>query len=100
MVDVIIFTSRHTVQLLRLPVQPLPAPCRIRWIKVVDSIKVIKHCELPSQNKDEIVCDLVKMDACHLLFGRPWQSDLNAQNKGREDIYCLIRFLKDGTKSL
>lgn len=34
-------------------------------------------------------CDVVDMDACHLLFGRPWQFDKNAHHFGRENIYKL-----------
>ena len=35
------------------------------------------------------------MDACHLLLGRPWQSDLDANHKGRDNIFV---FFKNGQK--
>ncbi|XP_031275895.1 uncharacterized protein LOC116134354 [Pistacia vera] len=35
------------------------------------------------------------MDACNLLFGRPWQFDVAAQHDGRETTYKLE---KDGVK--
>ena len=33
--------------------------------------------------------DVVDMDACHILFGRPWQYDLNAKHLGRKNMYQL-----------
>ena len=45
--------------------------------------------------KDEVYCDIVDMDACHLLFGRPWQFDVNAQHMGRDNVY---RLEKEGVK--
>ena len=32
---------------------------------------------------------MVDMDACHLLFGRPWKFDLDAHHSGRENVYWL-----------
>ena len=40
-------------------------------------------------------CDVVNIDACQLLFGRPWQYDLNAQDMGKENVY---RLEKNGVK--
>ena len=34
-------------------------------------------------------CDVVDMDACQSLFGRPWQYDLDAQHVGKKNVYCL-----------
>ena len=28
--------------------------------------------------KDKVLCDIVEMDACHLLLGRPWKYDIDA----------------------
>ena len=35
------------------------------------------------------------IDACHLLFGRPWQFDSDAQHLGIENVYKLE---KDGVR--
>ena len=45
--------------------------------------------------QDEVYCDVVDMDACQLLFGRPWQSDLDAQHAGKKNVYYLE---KNGVK--
>lgn len=38
---------------------------------------------------NKVYCDLVDMDACHLLFGRSWQFDKDAHYFGRKNIYKL-----------
>ncbi|GJU05780.1 hypothetical protein Tco_1122210 [Tanacetum coccineum] len=42
-----------------------------------------------------VLFDIVDMDACHVLLGRPWQSDLNVVHIGKENTYT---FSKDGHK--
>jgi hypothetical protein len=39
---------------------------------------------------DKVDCDVVPMNACHLLLGRPWQFDLNATHEGRSNHYSFI----------
>ena len=38
---------------------------------------------------DEILCDVVPMDACHVLLGRPWQYDRDVVHRGRVNEYEL-----------
>ena len=45
--------------------------------------------------KDEIWCDVVEMDVCHLLLGRPWQYDRAVQHDGRTNSYS---FMFEGVK--
>ena len=42
---------------------------------------------------DEILCDIIPMDICHLLLGRPWQFDRHAVHDGHANTYSLT---KDG----
>ncbi|XP_074283873.1 uncharacterized protein LOC141608415 [Silene latifolia] len=39
---------------------------------------------------DNILCDVVPMDACHILLGRPWQFDRNVIHHGRSNEYELV----------
>nr|AAP44593.1 putative gag-pol polyprotein [Oryza sativa Japonica Group] len=39
---------------------------------------------------DKVDCDVVPMNACHLLLGRPWQFDLHATHEGRTNHYSFI----------
>ncbi|KAI5672357.1 hypothetical protein M9H77_12721 [Catharanthus roseus] len=43
--------------------------------------------------KDEILCDMVPMQSCHLLLGRPWQFDRKSLHNGENNTYS---FVKDG----
>ena len=38
---------------------------------------------------DMVICDVIPMDACHLLLGRPWQYDHNATHEGRTNTYSF-----------
>ena len=38
---------------------------------------------------DEVICDVVPMDVCQLLLGRPWQYDRNAIHEGRSNTYVF-----------
>jgi hypothetical protein len=42
---------------------------------------------------DEVLCDIIRMDACHMLLGRPWQFDRRAMHDGHANTYSLM---KDG----
>ena len=35
-------------------------------------------------------CDVVPVNACHLLLGRPWQFDLNATHEDRSNKYLFV----------
>jgi hypothetical protein len=39
--------------------------------------------------KDEVLCDIIPMDVCHVLLGRPWQYDKKAIHDGRRNTCSL-----------
>lgn len=39
--------------------------------------------------QDEILCDVVDMDACHVLLGRPWNYDVGATYEGRDNTFMF-----------
>ena len=39
--------------------------------------------------RDSIVCDVVEMSTSHFLLGRPWQYDVDATHRGKENIYVF-----------
>ena len=39
--------------------------------------------------RDEILCDVIPMDVCHVLLGIPWQFDRNVIHDGRKNAYTL-----------
>jgi len=38
----------------------------------------------------EVDCDIVPMQACHLLLGHPWQFDVDSVHFGRSNKYTFI----------
>ena len=41
--------------------------------------------------QDEVRCDIIEMDACHFLLGRPWQFVMEAVHEGKRDVYSFER---------
>ena len=39
--------------------------------------------------EDVVICDVLPMDACHVLLGRPWQFDRRSTHEGRSNVYSL-----------
>jgi hypothetical protein len=53
---------------------------------------VIKQCKVEfniGSYKDEVLCDVIPMDVCHVLLGRPWKYDINVIHDGRKNTYTL-----------
>lgn len=50
---------------------------------------VTEICSIPlsigNYYKDQIVCDIIDMDVCHILLGGPWQYDNQTFHKGRDN---------------
>lgn len=36
--------------------------------------------------KEEVLCDVLDMDVCHILLGRPWQFDNDVTYRGRDNV--------------
>jgi hypothetical protein len=39
--------------------------------------------------RDEILCDVIPMDVCHILSGRSWHFDRKVIHDGRKNTYIL-----------
>ena len=70
--------STRLVSKLELETKPHPRPYKLQWLSesvemLVD--KQVEVCFSIGQYEDVVVCDVVQMEASHLLLGRPWQFD-------------------------
>eukprot|EP00253_Pinus_taeda_P008602 PITA_08602 len=75
-----------------------PTPYKVSWLQKGHQLLVDEQCEVEFQigkYKDKILCDVMPMDVCHLLLGRPWQFDRSAVHDGKTNCY---KFVKDGIK--
>ncbi|GKC22987.1 transposon ty3-I gag-pol polyprotein [Tanacetum coccineum] len=85
--------SKALFKAFKLPTEPHPSPYQIGWIKKGLGLKVTKICKVPitiGKHYNELVtCDVVDMEACHVLLGRPWQHDMDATHQGKSNIYLF-----------
>ena len=91
--------SLEMVQKLDLKMDPHPKPYKLSWLQEGSDIKVKHRClvsfTIGKHYQDEVWCDVVPMDVCHLLLGRPWQYDRQIIYDGFKNTYT---FRKDGHK--
>ena len=89
--------SEKVVDKLGLKTVDHPHPYKLTWLKKGNNIRIFKRCmvsfSIRKKFQDSVFCDVVKMDACHLLLGRPWQYDRHTNHDGRKNTYNLY---KDG----
>jgi hypothetical protein len=84
--------SQEIVQKLKLPLEKHPQPYKLSWVDDT-SIPVKSRClvsfSLGTNYKDAVWCDVIPMQACHLLLGRPWLFDRQVQYDGRRNTYSF-----------
>lgn len=51
--------------------------------------KQIQVCLKIGSYEDEVLCDMIAMDACHILLGKPWKYDRYIVHRGRSNEYEL-----------
>ena len=84
--------NTETMQKLQLTCIPKPHPYSISWLKKDHSVLVNQTCLVNFKigpYEDKVWCDVVPMDACHVLLGRPWQYDRDVIHQGKENKYEL-----------
>ena len=65
---------------------------KVSWLQKGHKVTVTKQCLVEFKiggYRDEILCDVIPMDVCHVLLGRPWQFDINVIHDGRKNTYTL-----------
>ncbi|RDX96727.1 hypothetical protein CR513_20577, partial [Mucuna pruriens] len=64
------------VEKINLQTAKHPRPYKLQWLSNIGEVKVDKQVSVPfaiENYKDEVLCDVVLMEARHTLLGRPWQ---------------------------
>jgi hypothetical protein len=85
--------SSDLVKKLSLPTHPRPHPYHIQWfndsgkVKVTQMVRVHFSVGIYSDYAD---CDVVPMEACSLLLGRPWEYENDAHHHCRRNKYTFM----------
>ena len=90
--------AEEMVQKLGLRRMRHPCPYRIGWLQGEHGLEVREQCLVDlqiGQYKDQVLCDIVDMNSCHLLLGRPWQYDCRAVHDCVKNVFTIV---KDGNK--
>lgn len=86
------------MQALNLKLDPHQHSYKVSWIKKSGEAQISSTFTIPLSirnfYKDQIIVYVLQiifyvlaMDVFHILLGRPWQYDLQATHKGRENMY-------------
>ncbi|XP_057248889.1 uncharacterized protein LOC130590465 [Beta vulgaris subsp. vulgaris] len=91
--------SSEVVSKLKLTTRDRDVPYKLNWLNDGNGIRVKKQALVSysiGKFEDERWCDILPMDAYHLLLGRPWQFDHDSEHKGKSNVYLVTT--KDGRK--
>ncbi|KAG7572494.1 Integrase catalytic core [Arabidopsis suecica] len=84
--------SESMVKKLGLKVEKHPRPYNLQWLNDSGEMRVKKQVLVPlsiGKYEDEILCDILPMEASHILLGRPWQSDRRIMHDGFTNRYSF-----------
>ncbi|XP_048629910.1 uncharacterized protein LOC111210981 [Brassica napus] len=77
--------SETMVKKLGLKTQKHPKPYRLQWLNKEGEMRISTQVSIPlsiERYEDEILCDVIPMEASHILLGRPWQFDRRVTHDG------------------
>jgi len=87
------------IEKLNLQTSTHPYPYNIQWLNQSKGLQVNSRClvsfSIEKNYLDELWFEMIPMDACHMLLGRPWLFDQKVTHNGYLNTYS---FTKDGKK--
>ncbi|XP_051127832.1 uncharacterized protein LOC127249181 [Andrographis paniculata] len=70
--------SLYVVDKLGLQTIKHQTPYHLQWMNSSGDMKITRQAKVPisiGPYKEDVLCDVTPMTTCHVLLGRPWQSD-------------------------
>ena len=92
--------SKAMVAALGLSTWRIPEPKHLEWLNNCGMLKVTHKVRVSftvGDYVDEVECDVLPLEVCGLLLGRPWQYDRNVTHAGRANTYS---FMHDGKQQI
>ena len=87
------FISKESVSKLQLKTERQPEPYKLSWLKKGDQVVVNDRCLVPllirKKYTDQVWCDVIIMDACHILLERPRQFDQKTTHDDWRNTYSF-----------
>jgi hypothetical protein len=83
--------SQEFVERMKLKQHHHPDPYKMQWLNDSGALRVTNMVMVPfsiGRYIDQVECDVVSMQACQLLLGRPWLYDCDVQICGRPTSLC------------
>ena len=85
--------SQEMVSKVKLKSEPHPKPYHVAWFKKGSEVNVSKQWvvsfSMGKNYKDWVCYDVVPVDVCHILIGRPWQFDRSVTHNGCKNTYTF-----------
>ncbi|KAL5548403.1 hypothetical protein UlMin_003634 [Ulmus minor] len=83
--------SKSLVKILKLKIEPHSTPYKIGWVMkgVEISVKATSTFtfSIGKSYQSQVTCDVIDMDASHMILGRPWQFDSKSIYDGHKNTY-------------
>jgi hypothetical protein len=92
--------SKAMVATLGLSTWCIPEPEHVEWLNSYGMLKVTHKVRVPftvGEYVDKVECDVLPLEVCGLLLGRPWQYDRNDIHAGRANTYSFVHDGKQWT---
>jgi hypothetical protein len=92
--------SKVVVTTLGLSTWHIPEPRHVAWLNSCGMLKVTHKIRVPfivGDYVDEVECDVLPLEVCGLLLGRPWQYDRNVTHARRANTYSFVHDGKQRT---
>ncbi|XP_071901040.1 uncharacterized protein [Coffea arabica] len=89
--------SALMVERLNLPTSDHPRPYKLQWLNNSGEVRVHKQVLINfaiGRYKDDVLCDVVPMQATHIILGRPWQFDKRVIFDGFLNKYSFVHNTK------
>ena len=85
--------SKAMVASLGLSTWRIAEPKHLEWLNSCGMLKVTHKVRVPftvDDYVDVVECDVLPLEVCGLLLGRPWQYDRNVTHAGRANTYSFV----------